>query len=166
MSKHLYHTSKITESQTLICNHFRAHNCNDFEIDILDSINLDDNAERLKTEDIWIRLLMTAFPYGLNDNIKGLGNLTNSNIWNTVQKDPTKLPYFNFKFARVNKHRGNNRKRKNKGRTECKVENFEKLNEKEMFVKYFNSSQKDRKNIFGLLNQDIKSQITKLKIAS
>ena len=33
-------------------------------------------SERLEKEDYWCRELCTIYPYGLNDNVKGVGNIS------------------------------------------------------------------------------------------
>jgi hypothetical protein len=60
----------------------------------------------------WIRLLNSAFPFGMNENIKGYGNATKV----SMNSDVSKHPYMYYKFARKqNKsHTSNFKKRYNK----------------------------------------------------
>ena len=47
-------------------------------------------SKRLEREEFWIRELKTIYPYGLNDNIRGVGNITKQNdellIWKFFNK--------------------------------------------------------------------------------
>ena len=47
-------------------------------------------SKRLEREEFWIRELKTAYPYGLNDNIRGVGNISKQNdeliVWKFFNK--------------------------------------------------------------------------------
>jgi hypothetical protein len=51
---------------------------------------------RLNTELEWIRLLGTAYPFGLNEHIKGYGNATKTSDTNKIKLQP----YLYYRFAR------------------------------------------------------------------
>ena len=80
-------------------------------LDMIDDVTDDDNvkASLLQKENKWIRVLNTAYPFGLNDNIKGYG-LTREITDPTQSKNP---PYLNHKVLRNSRSHGI-KKRKNK----------------------------------------------------
>ena len=47
-------------------------------------------SKRLEREEFWIRELKTVYPYGLNDNIRGVGNISKQNdeliVWKFFNK--------------------------------------------------------------------------------
>ncbi len=101
---------------TLLVSHFNqaGHSTNDMAIRILEKLSDDDarlpkaklKAKLIEAEDFWIRLLVSAFPFGLNDKIKGYGLATDI-------CDPTGLkstPYFCMPTARRNRGHGTKRR--------------------------------------------------------
>ena len=79
------HRESIRHSKNLIGQHFNSkdHSQDDFSIQIIDKLYAKQNEtnkefeERLfDREKFWMLELGTVFPYGLNDNVRGLGNVT------------------------------------------------------------------------------------------
>ena len=71
---------KTDQSHTVLSDHFKlpGHTPEDFEINILDNLDCTTKQIRLSKELFWIKLLRTAAPFGLNDQIKGgYGNISN-----------------------------------------------------------------------------------------
>ena len=94
---------------SFLYDHFNnpGHNFHEASIQIIDFIDPTSTENpRLALADrelLWINLLSTAHPLGLNDNIKGSGNISKSNFNNI---------YFKSKIKRYK--RGHGRKKKNK----------------------------------------------------
>ena len=92
--------------------HFNSngHSADDVEIQPIEKIvsGSDDNASiharRLEREDFWMRELKTIYPYGLNDNIRGLGNISK------LKNEPVVWRLFN-KRTRTRKRSGKRPKR-------------------------------------------------------
>ena len=101
-----HHRSSINnpDCETYIAKHFResGHVANGFSVTILDDIDVGNKQDRLAKELYWINLLQTAFPFGLNDQIKEYGNI--SNIDNPLRFRNN--PYNGFQIKRYNKHHG------------------------------------------------------------
>lgn len=105
-TQHRYDVSKNTKD-TLLVNHFNhVHKLEDMRIKILQNLSGDKNCSKaalLKAENLWIRFLNTAHPFGLNDKIKGFGLATFS-------FDPfsaKNLPYFSQTSDRKKRGHGN-----------------------------------------------------------
>ena len=62
----------------------------------------------LECEDFWIRVLNTGFPFGLNDNISGYGNISLS----VSPFGKNKHPYYGIKVPRKPRSHGRKRRRK------------------------------------------------------
>lgn len=67
------------EANTYLCNHFSRQG-HEPKIKIIEKVK-PKNGELLKQalldrEDFWIRTMVTAYPFGLNDKIKGYGNVS------------------------------------------------------------------------------------------
>ncbi|MCP4652570.1 MAG: GIY-YIG nuclease family protein [Candidatus Omnitrophica bacterium] len=79
-SEHLYNI-KSQKYHSFLVLHFNSdgHTYNDAKIVIIEKLNISttQSARELR-EDFWIRSLVTAFPFGLNDRIKGYGNISNN----------------------------------------------------------------------------------------
>ena len=84
--EHLRSIAK-NESGSYLVKHFnlQGHSVNDFTVHIAEKCN----GNLFDAELFWIKLLNSAFPFGLNDNIKGFGNI--SEIDDLFKK---KCPYF------------------------------------------------------------------------
>ncbi|MCP4648895.1 MAG: GIY-YIG nuclease family protein, partial [PVC group bacterium] len=79
-SEHLYNI-KSQKYHSYLVLHFNSdgHTYNDAKIVIIEKLNISttQTARELR-EDFWIHSLVTAFPFGLNDRIKGYGNISNN----------------------------------------------------------------------------------------
>lgn len=102
---------KNNKLDTYLSKHYKLanHDHENFSIDILDNIENTDKRTRLDKENKWIRLLCTAYPLGLNDQIQSYGNISQ----NTDPFAKNTQPYFNYKMHRKYKCHG---KRKRKGK--------------------------------------------------
>ncbi len=97
---------------TLLVSHFNqaGHSINDMTIRVLEKLNENDarlsktklKAKLHEAEDFWIRLLVTAYPFGLNDKIKGYGLATDI-CDPTIQKS---APYFCMPIPRRKRGHG------------------------------------------------------------
>ena len=80
--------------------HFTSdgHRLEDMFVQLIESIVVAPNerastySKCLEREEFWIRELKTAYPYGLNDNIRGVGNISKQNdeliVWKFFNKHP------------------------------------------------------------------------------
>ena len=114
ISEHLYNISQNNGSSLLV-SHFQQCPGN-IKVSVLESVskrgssdNQGTKALLLSKENKWIRILNSAFPFGLNDNIKGYG-LTRDITDPTQHKN---APYLNYPIYRRQRGHGQ-RKRKNK----------------------------------------------------
>ena len=113
-SEHLYNISQNKNASFLV-SHFQQCGGN-IKVSVLEHVktqglanNQGGKAQLLSKENKWIRILNSAFPFGLNDSIKGYG-LTRDITDPTQHKN---APYLNYPVLR--RHRGHGRrKRKNK----------------------------------------------------
>lgn len=102
---------KNEKTNTLLYSHFAKCQRNEekrYSIHILD--DHDDNIStriRLEKELFWIKLLNTAFPIGLNDKIKGFGNISGNK---TNLLESKNQPYFALKIHAPAKNRGKRNK--------------------------------------------------------
>lgn len=113
IKEHLYHIFK-NDISNFLYNHFNE-SCKGRKIQfyILDNCSENEDKTILQEKELfWIKLLNTAYPLGLNDNIKGYGNL--SNITNPfIYKE--NHPYYSLSIV---KHRTRSiRRNKNKNKT-------------------------------------------------
>ena len=75
-----------------------GHRLEDMFVQLIESIVVAPNkrastySKRLEREEFWIRELKTTYPYGLNDNICGVGNISKQNdeliVWKFFNKHP------------------------------------------------------------------------------
>ncbi len=112
---------------TLLVKHFNlnGHTYDDMTILVLHTIDEGEYGKSKHTlcEDYYIRLLNTAYPFGLNDKIKGYGCATE--ICNpTLHKAQ---PYFCTKFKRKKRSRGMTRNRRRARRNGLFIEEMHKL---------------------------------------
>ena len=158
---------KNQKHETLMAKHFKNPNtaCRDFTIEILDNIDSQDNKIRRDKELFWIRMLQTAFPMGLNDNIQGYGNISlNPNPF--IQN---KNPYSGFRISLRNRNHGKRNKNNftnlsseqirqlfcnNKLSDICKILNRTKKSIINQVIDYIINVQE-----FKQLNQNIKQQM-------
>ncbi len=97
---------KKNNLNTVLVKHFNqiGHTYDDMSILVLHVIeeNQDGKYRHTQCEDYYIRLFNTAYPFGLNDKIKGYGcatEISNPTLYKTQ-------PYFCNKFKRKNRGRG------------------------------------------------------------
>ncbi len=102
------------KKDTLIVRHFnqRDHSVTDMQIRVLQNIN-DCESKAVKgklmvAEDMWIRLLASSYPFGLNNKVKGYGNA--AEIFDPTQF--TRTPYFCMPTPRRNRGHGAIKKRR------------------------------------------------------
>ena len=83
------HRANIRRKKQLIGEYCRSsgHTVKDFSVQIIEKLhekqgetNIDFTQRMLDREKFWILELGTLFPFGLNDNLKGVGNITKLNI--------------------------------------------------------------------------------------
>ncbi len=77
-SEHLYNI-KNNKNSSFLVSHFNSkdHSIHDVEIQILEKLpDSTFRKDRELREDFWIRALVSAFPFGLNDKIKGYGTVS------------------------------------------------------------------------------------------
>ncbi len=89
------HRASISLGSRFIGQHFSSdgHSHKDMKVNIIEKIipiqgekNSQFTKRLLEREDFWIRELCTVWPYGLNDNVKGVGNISSkySDLSNTM----------------------------------------------------------------------------------
>ena len=95
---------KSTNTDNYMVRHFRDGdpNCKEFNITILDNIDCEDDKVRKSKELFWIKLLQTAYPFGLNDQISGYGNISN----NIDPLNNPHNPYHGFTIHLKNRNHG------------------------------------------------------------
>ena len=89
--------------------HFNGtgHSKDSFSVSILEVVGTD-KSKLLDRENFWIRILNTAYPFGLNDKIQGYGIISTDAIDPTDKKGH---PYFNFRFPRLKRSHGRKRRK-------------------------------------------------------
>ena len=109
ISEHLYNIKQRKNSSSLVT-HFNT--CpGEVRISVIASLAENSNkAQLLEMENRWIRLLNSAFPFGLNENIKGYGIATDIMEPNE-HRNP---PYLNYKISGQHSIKRGARKRQNK----------------------------------------------------
>ena len=124
IKEHLYHIHKQDISNYLY-EHFKS-TCNNANITVTILDSLTSNTEKrvlIDKELFWIKLLNTAYPFGLNDNIKGYGNI--SDISNPLDYR-NNHPYYNLRIIKQRIRNGtvrNRNKNRNKSK-EFKIDEF------------------------------------------
>ena len=98
----LEHLNKVKNyddhsSHNYLYKHFATKH-HQFKVKILEKV--EDNRNLLDAELFWIKLLTTIFPFGLNDSIKGYGNISN-------KRNSDNCPYFDNVIPRWKRPRGN-----------------------------------------------------------
>src|SRR5262249_55408736 len=88
---------------TYVVRHFNSagHSINDLQIQIIETLAAGCNKRDLENrEDFWIRVLNTAYPFGLNDKIKGYGSVS----LGINPLESNKHPYFCVKLPPRPRH--------------------------------------------------------------
>ena len=127
--------------------HFRStgHSIKDMRVKVLEKCS---NIQDLNmAEDFWIKTLQTIFPLGLNDNIRGIGNVSQL----IGCKDLRFLAYYYNTLPR--KHRGNGRRRR------------VSKNLNMQFVEFFKTCNLDDGTFRNLLKEVLKQSNKTIKIA-
>ena len=86
---------KKNDLSTFLVNHFNNndHDVSDIKITIIDYINHENKEDLTKLENYWIRTLNTMYPFGLNDQVHGVGNISRCDI---SSFSATNSPYFSI----------------------------------------------------------------------
>ncbi len=107
-----------------LISHFNSndHSVNDLCVQIIESLDISQNL--VERENFWIRFLNTAFPFGLNDNITGYGNISDG--LDPLQK--ATHPYFAIPVVSAKKRpSGTRKKRKSKQINVKVIEELERI---------------------------------------
>ena len=127
---------KNNKKDTFLVKHFNQtdHNIEDLSICVINTINNNKDSNTYKAhlrnmELVWIRLLNTAYPFGLNDSIKGYGNISD------YGKNPLEnenQPYFNStSMITRNKRKRGAKRARSKRLDNGIIDTLEKLSEDE-----------------------------------
>lgn len=135
---------------TLLYEHYRNHGLqtfqNVFHLHILDdSTENSNNKIRTDKELYWIKLLKTAFPFGLNDKIKNFGIISTG-----FPKNILNSPYTDIKIEPPKKNRGNRKTRKNRTKINFDLgeDHIKNLDYKEIYNLSFNIKKKKINHFF------------------
>ncbi|MCP4052936.1 MAG: hypothetical protein GY739_07705 [Mesoflavibacter sp.] len=96
----------------MLYSHFQqdSHSVDDMSLQVLGRIDSQDKSELRRMENAWIRVLCTAWPFGLNDRIDGYGDMK-------AYKNPVfakNQPYLSIPLHRIYRNRGIRHKRHKK----------------------------------------------------
>lgn len=167
------HRRNIQKNKTdsYLVKHFNAngHSLDDLEILILE--NLDQTCgkqERLKKENFWIRSLVSAFPFGLNDKIDKYGIVSNG----ISPLNHKNHPYFSIKIPRKPRNRCRRPFKHSRSSSHSNIYSIidflknDNPDGRLLFVKLFNLSKKLLRSLLCMLNEGSLqiSQETKLGI--
>ena len=111
MKEHRYKVFK-GEANTFLVEHFKqsGHSAEDMRFAIIEHFgdNHITKQERESREDFWIRALVTAYPFGLNDKIRGYGIISTG----LNPMEHKQHPYFCVKYPTQGKNRGQRKRSK------------------------------------------------------
>jgi len=101
------HRYSIKKGLTILANHFRSpnHTVDNMRVTVLEVV---EEKLLLEREDFWIRQLLTAHPFGLNDKVKGYGNVGGCGLDSLKTRNH---PYFSQPVPRRSRGRGRRRRR-------------------------------------------------------
>ncbi|MCP4058459.1 MAG: hypothetical protein GY738_14315 [Pseudoalteromonas sp.] len=101
--------------------HFQqpCHTMDDVTLEVLGRLEVNDKVLLRQNENSWIRVLMTAWPYGFNDKIDGFGDVSSGQ---SPMFKP-KQPYFSMKIPRGRPKRKTNVHKRCKKWTEIEIDN-------------------------------------------
>ena len=117
-----------SKSDQIIYKHFNS-DCK-FENAKFRIIERVQEADLLSREDFWIKKIMSLYPFGLNDLIAGIGNMTRQNLVNFNFVDPF-FSYPDRRLPRSHGNRNNNRNNSNVCNIDIVVNNLKLIyNEK------------------------------------
>ena len=121
--KNTFMVTHFTESQ---------HCWKDMRITVLDKISEDRDKPKLREMEInWIKVLTTAYPFGLNDSIKGYGNVSESDQNNPMTKNNS--PYFMIPVNEKSRRGKHGKRRRSKVIDEGFVETIRQLNNRKEY---------------------------------
>jgi len=102
------HRYSINKGHTILARHFRSahHSADNMRVTVLEVVE----EEKLlkEREDFWIRQLLTAHPFGLNDKVRGYGNVGS---YGSGEYKTRNHPYFSQPLPRRTRGRGRKRRR-------------------------------------------------------
>ena len=96
------------KSEQSLYKHFNSE-CK-FEHDQFRIIERTEESELLSREDYWIKKVMSVYPFGLNDQITGIGNMTRQNLVDFNFADP----FYQYPERRRLRSHGNRNNRNKK----------------------------------------------------
>jgi len=101
------HRYSIKKGHTILAKHFRktGHTVENMRLTVLELVEENNLKER---EDFWIRQLITPYPFGLNDKIKGYGNVGAATCYDLKTRNH---PYFSLPLPRKPRSHGRKRRR-------------------------------------------------------
>ena len=106
IGQHIRHIKK-NDLSTYLVRHFNNndHDISDIRVNIIDYItdNKESSHELMDLENYWIRTLNSVYPFGLNDNVKGVGNISRSDI---SSFNANNTPYFSIPQCRKKRSHG------------------------------------------------------------
>ena len=118
IGQHIRHIKK-NDLTTYLVRHFNNsdHDISDIRVSIIDYVghNTHGSHELLELENYWIRTLNTAYPFGLNDNVKGVGNISRLDI---SSFNANNTPYFSISQNRKTRSHGRRSMSKNRNTSE------------------------------------------------
>ena len=118
IGQHIRHIKK-NDLTTYLVRHFNNsdHDISDIRVSIIDYVghNTQGSHELLELENYWIRTLNTAYPFGLNDNVKGVGNISRLDI---SSFNANNTPYFSISQNRKTRSHGHRSMSKNRNTSE------------------------------------------------
>ena len=153
------HRASVKAGKNLyIYQHFNqeGHSFEDATIQIIDCVSSSSNNlkhDLHELEIFWISTLCTAYPLGLNDNIKGAGNISKCSISDI---------YFNSPIKRYKRGHGRKKNRQNKKFTEKDIEKEIKelkknlqLNKNILYRKLRNYQKRQLYNLYQFCMSDV-----------
>jgi hypothetical protein len=158
IKEHLGHI-RNQNLHTLIVSHFSQadHSLSDFSIKILEVVRESDPI--FDRELFWIKLLNTTYPFGLNDNIKGYG-IISEGVDPLLRSDH---PYLCGSFIKIKrKHRRRRRRSKKVEENICETLSQFTSSDVPQLIRYLrNKSQKTLAIVYGYvhLNNNLPSEI-------
>lgn len=104
ISQHIYDIKKGTK-QTILVDHFHGTNCCSLDISVT-ILDRDDSANLREREYQWMKILGTISPFGLNNNLKYVGNVGNFTNYEFNDNANDINKFLTFKLNRGRKSRG------------------------------------------------------------
>ena len=105
LKEHIRDIKQNTKNTHLVHHFNNDHSLQHLKIKVLNSFDNANKQDLLTCELEYIKLLNTAYPYGLNENIKGLGNMNKDLDY----KQNKTMPYMQYKTQRRKRSHGKKR---------------------------------------------------------